>query len=401
MPFIKYLICFFATLLLLAAPQTKKEKLVVVERVGWLEDTKCLEMFSAMTQGPDGRIYAGTCNASKLGACLIAFDPKTRRQEKLADMQEVCGEIGSKTLPQSKIHSQICFDSKGVAWFGTHSYDWNSLEQFEKSPADYTGGHLVTYDTKTKKATDHGILIPHESIMSLALAETVGKVYCVMHPTGRFVVYDIRSGKVSDKGRILGYPCRITIALKDGRGYTFTLFGDVVRYDPKTDRLEKLPVHVPSFPGDTNAESNLPFDLAVSADQRRIYGVGWTSGQLFEYRPDDGPNGTIRSMGVAFGDAAVPGIRNSLCIAIKEGKDGFIYYAGYDNRGLIACLNPRTGKRTLLGRMAYEGRPIGSGSNRAGTAGAMCVARDGTIFVADFDQNQTWFNWFHPRNLMP
>src|SRR5689334_9524416 len=101
-------------LALIAAPGIRQEKRVAVERVGWMEETKCLEMFSAMTQGPDGRIYAGTCNAAKLGACLIAFDPKTRRQEKLADMQEVCGEAGGKTLPQSKIHSQICFDSKGV-----------------------------------------------------------------------------------------------------------------------------------------------------------------------------------------------------------------------------------------------------------------------------------------------
>src|SRR5262249_2945138 len=157
-------------------------------------------------------------NAVKIGACLIAFDPKTGKQEKLADMQEVCGEVGAKTFPQSKIHSQICFDSHGVAWFGTHSYEWVTLDQYRKSPTDYTGGHLVNYDTKTKKATDLGILMPHESIMSLALAESVGKVYGVLHPTGRFVVYDIATKKVSDKGAILDYPSRTVVALKDGRG---------------------------------------------------------------------------------------------------------------------------------------------------------------------------------------
>src|SRR5207302_10691479 len=146
------------------------------------------------------------------------------------------------------------------------------------------------------------------------------------------------TGKVSDKGRILDYPCRTTIALKDGRGFTFTVYGDVVRYDPTTDRLEKLPVRVPLFPGETEMRDNLPFDLAVSADQKRIYGVGWSSGLLFEYRPDDGPNGTIRPMGVAFGDETVPGIRKSLNIAIKDGKDGRIYYAGYDNRVKLSPL---------------------------------------------------------------
>jgi sugar lactone lactonase YvrE len=379
------------------SPKAPPEKLLPVERVGWMEETHCLEMFSAIAEGPDGRIYAGTCNDKKIGACLIAFDPKTRQQEKLADMQEVCGEAGSNTLPQSKIHSQIRFDSKGVAWFGTHCYDWNTLEQFQKSPDDYTGGHLVTYDTKTKRSTDLGILVPHESIMSLALAENAGKVYCVMHPTGRFVVYDIRTRTVSDKGRILGYPCRVTIALKDGRGYTFTLNGDVVRYVPATDRAEVLPVRIPLFPGEIDTRENMPFDLAISADQKRIYGVGWASGLLFEYRPDDGPNGSIKPLGVAFGDSVVPGIRKSLSIAIKMGRDGRVYYAGYDNRGLIARLDPRTGKREYLGRMTAKGEIIGGPGNRAGTAGGMCIARDGTIYVADFDQKQTWFNWFRPK----
>src|SRR5207244_13168570 len=139
-----------------------------------------------------------------------------------------------------------------VAWFGTHCYEWNTLEQYQKSPERYTGGHLVTYDTRRGIATDLGILMPHESIMSLALAERAGKVYCVLHPTGRFVVYDIPTRKVTDKGAPLGYPSRTTIALNDGRGYTFTKTGDVVRYDPRTDRLDVLPVRVPLYPGDTD-----------------------------------------------------------------------------------------------------------------------------------------------------
>jgi hypothetical protein len=104
----------------------------------------------------------------------------------------------------------------------------------------------------------------------------------------------------------------------------------------------------------------------------------------------------MRALGVAFGDEVVPGHRKSLNIAIKEGKDGRIYYAGYDNRGLIGCYDPKTRRRTFLGRMTHEGDPIGVGPGAAGTAGAMCVLRDGSICVADFDQKQTWFNWFDP-----
>src|SRR5258708_3101059 len=78
----------------------------------------------------------------------------TGKQEKLGGMQEVCGEKGAKTLPQSKIHSQVHFNRHGVAWFGTHCYDWNTLEQFQKSPTDYSGGHLISYDLRTRQAKD-------------------------------------------------------------------------------------------------------------------------------------------------------------------------------------------------------------------------------------------------------
>jgi sugar lactone lactonase YvrE len=381
-----------------AAPQAPPERQLPVESVAWPEETRCLEMFSAMATGPDGRVYAGTCNALKIGARLIAFDPVTKKQEILADMQAVCGEEGSKTFPQSKIHSQICFDSKGVAWFGTHSYDWSTLEQFKKSPGDYTGGHLVTYDTATRKATDLGILVPHESIMSLALAEGVGKVYCVLHPTGRFVVYDIRTKTVKDKGMLLGYPCRALVALKDGRGFTFSAKGEVVRYSPDTDRYEKLGAAIP--PGDpppNSSDGNNPFALAVSEDQKRIYGTGWSSGFLFEYRPDDGPDGRLRTLGVAFGDETVPGGRRDLCIAMATGRDGRIYYAGYDaNRGRVACYDPAADRRVYLGRMTVDGTPIGLKSDRRGSCGAMCALNDGRLVATDFDQKQTWYNLFKP-----
>jgi hypothetical protein len=212
-------------------------------------------------------------------------------------------------------------------------------------------------------------------------------------------VYDIKTKKTTDKGTILGYPSRAIVALKDGRGITFTRDGEVVRYLPQTDTLEKLNVAVPLFDGETDRTFNNPFALATSADGKRLYGTGYSSGLLFEYQPDDGPQGSIRSLGVAFGDDVAPGVRKDLCIAMTPGKDGRIYYAGYDqNRGRIACYDPKTGQRSYLGRMAVGGDALGVDDAR-GTAGAMCTLNDGTLVVADFDQKQTWFNWFHPKDV--
>jgi len=55
-------------------------------------------------------------------------------------------------------------------------------------------------------------------------------------------------------------------------------------------------------------------------------------------------------VGVAFGDERVPGVRNTLNIAIKEGKDGHIYYVGYsENRGRIACYDPQKRSVSIWG----------------------------------------------------
>src|SRR5262245_43495578 len=83
-----------------AATAQVENKLLPVQSVAWPEEARCLEMFTAMSAGPDGRVYAGTCNAVKIGARLIALNRKTGKQEVLADMREVCGEAGARTFPQ-------------------------------------------------------------------------------------------------------------------------------------------------------------------------------------------------------------------------------------------------------------------------------------------------------------
>ncbi|MBQ10495.1 MAG: hypothetical protein CMJ45_02980 [Planctomyces sp.] len=368
------------------------EKLIPVQRIGWPEETRCLEMFSALVLGPDGLVYAGTCNNKKIGGRLVSFDPGSGKQQVLLDVHEITGEDGTQTYPQSKIHSQICFDSRGTCWFGTHSYEWNSLKQYQDSPEDYSGGYLISYNPKTKEARSHGILAPHESLMSMALAESVGKIYAVTHPTGRFLVYDLKTEKTTDTGIALGYPSRIVVALKDGRGITFTVNGDVVRYSPGSGTIEQLPVLVPTFDGETTRGHNSPFDLAVNADETAMYGIAYSSGILFEYRPDDGPHGSIRSLGVAFGDEVVPGYRPELSIAMAVGRDGRVYYAGYShNAGKIGCYDPRTAKRSYLGRM-----DAGPGT-RPLEAGAMISLPDGRLIVTTYDQTQTYYNLFHPE----
>lgn len=386
------------------APVKPVEKLLPVRQIPWPDAAHSCEMFSALAAGPDGLVYAGTCTSlekERVGAMLLTLDPKTAKQKILLDVMKVTGERGAKTFPQSKIHSQIRFDSKAVAWFGTHSYQWNTLQQYERSPAAYTGGYLLSYDTKTAKATNLGILAPHESIMSLAVADRVGKIYCVMHPTGRFVVYDVASKKARDLGAVLGFPCRAVVALSDGRGYTFTRDGRVVRYTPTTGKLEVLDVAIPDDQGESVVRGddyyNNPFALVVSADQKHIYGTGWMSGYLFDYQPDEGAQGKLRVLGVAFGDSVVPGERRDLVTAMDKAPDGRIYYAGYcSNEGRVARFDPKTGKREYLGRMAVDGKSIAREVSDA-ISGALTVLQDGTVVVCTFNNHKTTYNLFHPE----
>ena len=48
-----HFVALVITFALIPLASMGQEKRVAVERVPWMEETKCLEMFSAMTQGPD------------------------------------------------------------------------------------------------------------------------------------------------------------------------------------------------------------------------------------------------------------------------------------------------------------------------------------------------------------
>jgi hypothetical protein len=69
------LVAAIAAIAATAATTPVEQKRVPVRRIAWPAEAHSLEMFSAMSGGPDGRVYAGTCNAVKIGARLIALDP--------------------------------------------------------------------------------------------------------------------------------------------------------------------------------------------------------------------------------------------------------------------------------------------------------------------------------------
>ncbi|MCC6445136.1 MAG: hypothetical protein IT210_16965 [Armatimonadetes bacterium] len=119
-------------------------------------------MFSAIAAGPDGRIYMGTAPTDVSFAHLLRYDPASGRVEDLADFRKLTGENDSRLIPQSKIHTQLVFDKKGLLWFGTHCHERDTAQDggLSRFPKGYSDGYCFSFDPKIALFDNRGILLP-------------------------------------------------------------------------------------------------------------------------------------------------------------------------------------------------------------------------------------------------
>lgn len=349
-------------------------------------------MFSALAQGSNGRMYMGTCN-SKGPAHLIRLDPATGHIVDLGDMQEVTGEHDPELIPQSKIHTQLVFDSRGRLWFGTHSEEIYSRKGYAQWPKGYSGGHLVRYSPGSDRFEDFGIFYPRIAkrpsditecglyYISMAIDPANRLLYMVTGDNVFLVVFDMKRHRVLARHPVLtSYPYpeswhrghanpRDLEVAADGNVYLFSYEGQLLRYVRERDELERLDVWIP---GSDKEQRNMPYELAIDKTGTHIYGNGALEGTLFELTVGRKPS--IRDLGFAFEGFDT---QRTVVHAITMGADGKVYYAGDHNVALFVY-DPATGTRRCLGRVTASN--IEGATMR--TAWAACTAADGSLWFA-------------------
>jgi hypothetical protein len=268
------------------------------------------DSYNAMGTASDGKIYYVLSSENiDQGAKMFCFDPKTQQIKEVGDLTEACGEKGTKAIPQGKSHVNFV-EADGKLYFGTHVGVYSIVEGKETMgipPAGYKaypGGHLLSYDLKTGKFEDFGIVPGREGLLTFSMDTRRGRLFGLTWPSGIFFRYDLKTRNLKDFGKqcALGEDgvgatyrtvCRsIAVDLDDGCAYFTTSEGAIMRYNPATDSVAPVEgedmkkdyfgLYDPTSPGHMGYNWRQTFWRPAD---KMIYGVHGNSGYLFRFDP--------------------------------------------------------------------------------------------------------------------
>jgi hypothetical protein len=287
------------------------------------------EGYFSIIEGLNSRLYIGT-HANGVNSWLVEFDPKAQQMKVVVDAHQAIGKDLKGFGSQAKIHTRNNVGASGKIYFGTKQGYPSATEKRE----DFPGGYPMVYDPATGKTQVFPIAVPHHGINSITPDESRGVAYistCSDHRPGPgenaiFLVLDLKTGKyreLMDTEHFYGF---IVVDYK-GRAYHPILGGDIARYDPATDRVERLKQTIDGAP--PTAESRLalpspdPLNWDITPDGKTLYCVPMSGNLLFSYDlAGDGDTLRGRYLGTL-----VPGAKGTDCRAMCVGPKGDVFAA--------------------------------------------------------------------------
>ena len=364
------------------------------------------EGYFAIVEGLNRKLYIGT-HANGINCWLVEFDPETNQMKIVVDAHKAIGIDLKGFGSQAKIHTRNNVGASGRIYFGTKQ---GYPEKNEKR-TDYPGGYPMVYDPKTGETKVYPIPVPHQGINSITPDESRGVAYISTCSDERpiesahFLILDLKTGKyrdLIDTQHMYGF----LVVDHLGRAYHPLLGGDIARYDPKTDKVERLKQTIDGKP--PTKESLLahpqshPINWDITPDGKTLYSIAMSNNQLFAYdltaKGDTLPG---RSLG-----ALLPQAKATDCRALCVGPTGEVWasvtqsikglhqhhlvrYRPGDKApadlGPVAVRNPnftefvdKAGK-PLKSHHGFQKLPDGTLTTKYVTMG-VCQARDGTVY---------------------
>jgi sugar lactone lactonase YvrE len=317
------------------------------------------EGYFAIIEGLNGRLYIGT-HANGVNSWLVEFDPAMKQMKIVVDAHKAIGKDLKGFGSQAKIHTRNNTGASGRIYFGTKQGYPSKDEKRE----DYPGGYPMVYDPATGKTKVYPIPVPHEGINSITPDESLGVAYISTCADGRpgpgenshFLVLDLKTGKYKnliDTRHVYGF----LVVDHAHRVYHPLLGGDIVRYDPKADKLERLKQTIDGKP--PTKESNLanpgtghPINWDITPDGKTLYSLPMSTNQLYAYDlTQKGPVLAGRSLG-----ELVPGAKSVDCRAMCVGPKGTVWAA-------VTVPHPQVGQLAhLVSFRAGDKKPRDHGS---------------------------------------
>lgn len=282
----------FVLALLLGLPALQADE---PRRLPWIEATAYAvpkettnqgSAYFSIVTGKDGRLYIGAAKYG-VGASLVEFNPKTKQMKIVVDTHKEIGTTATGFAAQAKIHTRNNVGASGKIYFGTKQ---GYPEKNEKI-TDYPGGYPMVYDPQTGKTRVYPIPVPHQGIISVTPDESRGVAYIstcadTRPESSHFMRLDLQSGSYRD---LLDCHHMFAFIVVDylGRAYHPILGGDIARYDPATDKVERLKQTIDGQPPKSESFLALPethpINWDISPDGKTLYAMPMSSNQLFRY----------------------------------------------------------------------------------------------------------------------
>jgi hypothetical protein len=285
--------------------------------------------YFSIVEGKNGRLYVG---AAKYGAggSLVEFDPRSRQMRVVVDLHREIGTDATGFAAQAKIHTRNNVGPSGQIYFGSKQ---GYPEKNEKRLA-YPGGYPMVYDPAAGSTRVYPIPVPHQGIISVTPDESRDVAYISTCSDERpvesthFLILDLKTGAYRDL-----LDCRHMYAFivvdHRGRAYHPILGGEIARYDPERDLLERLRQTIDGRP--PAPESHLadpeshPINWDISPDGRTLYAAAMSGNQLYSY--DLAAGGDVLS-GRSLGKL-LPEAESTDCRALCVGPQGTAWAAVY------------------------------------------------------------------------
>jgi hypothetical protein len=266
------------------------------------------DTYNALSVASDGKIYY-ILSSDKIDFAgkMYVYDPKLDAIEFIADLDEVCGEKGKMFIPQGKSHTRF-YESKGKLYFATHIGYYELISGMDRLPVYppagyklYPGGHILSYDLKTKKFKNLIILSNGEGMVSMTMDCDRGQIYGITWPKGNLVHLDVNTNVLKSLGQIsangeAGEPgddfrslCRsLVVDPNDGSVYFSNSEGDIFSYNPTSLQKNKL------------SSINLRLDYFGKYDPKRPGTMGYNWRKIFWYKSEDIAYGVHGNSGYLF-----------------------------------------------------------------------------------------------------
>jgi len=245
--------------------------------------------YFSIVEGKNGRLYIGTAKYGE-DAYLVEYDPASQQMRTVVDCMHEIGSNATGFAAQSKIHTRNNVGASGKIYFGTkQGYpDPKKGETF----TDYPGGYPMVFDPETNATRVYPIPVPHHGIISIAPDEARKVAYISTcsderpNESSHFLKLDLESGQYQDLGETNHMFAFIVIDYL-GRAYHPLRGGDILRYDPKANKVERLSQRIDGEPPKPDShladENSHPINWEISPNRKTLYAVAMSGNQLYAY----------------------------------------------------------------------------------------------------------------------